>query len=1365
MKKEKIYVGLDIGTNSIGYAVTDSNYNIKKFKGEPTWGTVIFDEASQKNERKTFRDTRRRLNRKKQRVLFIQEFFAKEISKTDPLFYKRIKESSLYGKDSEFTSTLFCDENFSDKEYHDKYPTIHHLIDDLMENPEYHDARLVYLAVSWLVSHRGHFCSNITLENIDKITDFNAVYSKLMEFFALEKPWDIEDIEQLGEIIKKKIGIKDKKELLKDFLYNGTKPPKKITEEFPYSKEGIVTLLAGGTYKLADLFGKEEYQELDSISLGLNDEKFMELSDNLGDDIELIAELRNVYDWSILADILEYHDAANTSKTKNVTISKAKIEVYEKHKADLAKLKYIIKKYCPKEEDSKEASTYVKVFRENKCGKYGSYVKGGRGSLSLEDFTKDILSIVEKITPEPKDEKLINEVISELKLGTFLPKQKTSDNRVIPYQLYLFELIKILDNAEKYLPFLSEVSDGYSVKEKIISVFKFRIPYFVGPLNEHSEYAWIKRYPGAKGKITPWNFEKIVDLGSSEQEFIRRMTNTCTYLPDEDVLAKFSLLYQKFTVLNEINNIYINGKRISVELKQKIYNDLFLKYNKVTKKRLIDYLLMNKYIKRGDEELVLGVDTNLNSTLSSHKAFFNLLNNGSLTQDDVETIIKRSTYAEDKSRLALWLKKCYPNLSEKDVKYICSIKVKGFGRLSARLLNGIEGCDKRTGEVYTVIEALWSTQYNLSEIILSDNIFTFKKEIEEYQKDYYFEKKMGLSERLDKMYISNAVRRSIYRTLAVLKDIEKAFGKPDKIFVEMARGSDSSEKGKKKKTRLDQILDLYKNCKEEDVRELKKQLLDMGEYANNRLQSDKLFLYFMQFGKCMYTGTPIKLEELKANFYNIDHIFPQSYVTDDSVINNKVLVMSNENGDKDNVYPISPEIRDKMSSTWKHLYEIGAISKTKYNRLIRSTPFSYEEKGGFINRQYVETTQATKAVATIVGEKYPDTEIVYCKARLTTDFRKVFDIHKSRTVNDFHHAVDAYLNIEAGNVYNMRFTKTRFNINKEYSVKPEVVFKNDLVCGDEVIWNAKMRENVNKQAVKNNAHVVKYSYFRHGRLFEQTLASKKNAKIPKKKGLPTEKYGGYDSAAIMFFIPVKYTQGKKSSIYIMSVELLYGKKFLNDVEFAKNYSKKRMEYILGKPVDSIEYPLGMRPWKINTVLSLDSYKACITGITNNGTRIIIQGITQFAADNNLIYYIKKLENFSEKIKKNPKYIYDEEYDIISREKNIKLYDLYIKKYKGSVYANRINNPLDILEKGKTAFEALSIYEQVDVLLNIHSTFGRTGSSGTNLEKIGGKKGNAAMSLSANISNWSKLFKDVRVIDMSPSGLWEIKSDKNLLELL
>ena len=50
------------------------------------------------------------------------------------------------------------------------------------------------------------------------------------------------------------------------------------------------------------------------------------------------------------------------------------------------------------------------------------------------------------------------------------------------------------------------------------------------------------------------------------------------------------------------------------------------------------------------------------------------------------------------------------------------------------------------------------------------------------------------------------------------------------------------------------------------------------------------------------------------------------------------------------------------------------------------------------------------------------TEIVYVKAALASDFRHTYDMLKCREVNDFHHAKDAYLNVVVGNVYNVRCT-------------------------------------------------------------------------------------------------------------------------------------------------------------------------------------------------------------------------------------------------------------------------------------------------------------------------------------------------------
>ena len=116
-KSKKYYLGLDIGTDSIGYAVSNEQYELLKFKGEPMWGVHLFEEAKLNNERRGFRATRRRLDRRQQRVKLVQEIFATEIAKVDENFYRRIKESSLWREDAHDKHTLFCDNGYTDTDY------------------------------------------------------------------------------------------------------------------------------------------------------------------------------------------------------------------------------------------------------------------------------------------------------------------------------------------------------------------------------------------------------------------------------------------------------------------------------------------------------------------------------------------------------------------------------------------------------------------------------------------------------------------------------------------------------------------------------------------------------------------------------------------------------------------------------------------------------------------------------------------------------------------------------------------------------------------------------------------------------------------------------------------------------------------------------------------------------------------------------------------------------------------------------------------------------------------------------------------------------------------------------------------------
>ena len=95
MKKE-YYLGLDIGTNSVGWAVTDTEYNLCKFRKKDLWGIRLFEDASTAENRRMKRAGRRRLERRKQRIDLLQEIFAEEITKVDETFFIRQNESRLH---------------------------------------------------------------------------------------------------------------------------------------------------------------------------------------------------------------------------------------------------------------------------------------------------------------------------------------------------------------------------------------------------------------------------------------------------------------------------------------------------------------------------------------------------------------------------------------------------------------------------------------------------------------------------------------------------------------------------------------------------------------------------------------------------------------------------------------------------------------------------------------------------------------------------------------------------------------------------------------------------------------------------------------------------------------------------------------------------------------------------------------------------------------------------------------------------------------------------------------------------------------------------------------------------------------------
>ena len=134
------------------------------------------------------------------------------------------------------------------------------------------------------------------------------------------------------------------------------------------------------------------------------------------------------------------------------------------------------------------------------------------------------------------------------------------------------------------------------------------------------------------------------------------------------------------------------------------------------------------------------------------------------------------------------------------------------------------------------------------------------------------------------------------------------------------------------------------------------------------------------------------LDITKLDNYDVDHILPQTLIKDDS-IDNKALVLQEENRSKRANLTVPKAYQDKCHIWWKHLQDIGLISNKKYNNLMRTT-FNDKDIEGFINRQLVETRQITKHVANIISNLYEDTKVIYLKANISHNYRERFKLYK-----------------------------------------------------------------------------------------------------------------------------------------------------------------------------------------------------------------------------------------------------------------------------------------------------------------------------------------------------------------------------------
>lgn len=1373
MKEIKNYfIGLDMGTTSVGWAVTDENYEIIKKNGKALWGIRLFDEAQTAEDRRMHRIARRRIERRSRRIDLLQELFAQEICKKDPGFYERLNESGLHEEDKSIrqANSLFNDDDYDDKAYHKKYPTIYHLRHALMTENHPFDVRLVYLAIHHILKHRGHFLFENFQTDEKGTSGFDesfAAFGSALERIKGCSP-DVRKADSMKDILKdKKLGVTEKAASLLQCLGQGKE------KDF----KAMMTLAAGGTASLSNIFNDEKLKDFEKNKVNFSSAQFEEnepdIMAELGDRYDLIAALHGLYNWSLLAELMGEHRY----------ISEAKIAVYDKHKADLKVLKRVLKQ-SPK--------AYAKIFREpgsNANKNYGAYVgvckvKGKKEAkealekfekCSYEEFTKTLKPFLKEM-PDNNDKDYISR---ELNMGIFLPKSVSKENGVIPYQLHLQELKIILSKAEAYLPFL-KVKDQYgTVSDKIISLFTFRIPYYVGPINEHAGSCWVVK-KDKQGKVYPWNFTEKIDIEKSAEGFIRNLTNKCTYLIGEDVLPKNSLLYSEFTVLNELNNVRIGEtmQKLPLRLKEKVMDNLFSCHKHVSRTKFIKYLV-SEGIDKKEAESISGLDGDFKSSLSSLIDMKHILGND-FSREDAEKMIQDITiFGGDKKMLKNRLHREFSYLTPEQLTSLTRLSYDGWGRLSREFLVNLlpaegDSCevlvDHTSGEVLNIISAMRQTSYNLMELLGSR--FGYGQAIEERNRKEEGQGRITYKD-VEDLYISPAVRRPLWQALKIVREIVKITGKePSKIFIEMAR--ENGEKGRRTISRKARLQALYKKCRD-DTRDWAKELEGKSE---EDFRSDRLYLYYTQMGRSMYTGKPIDINRLfDRNVYDIDHIYPQSLTGDDS-LDNRVLVEKTVNAKKGDTYPLSSaldgcyisgqqiriqDIQKEMRPFWHMLLEKELISKEKYNRLSRTTSLSDAEKAAFIGRQLVETRQSTKACAELLSKAYPQTRIVYTKAGNASRFRQYGGFIKVRDMNDYHHAKDAYLNIVVGNVFDTRFTANPLNFLKgnhqAYSLNTEALYGHKVSRSGVDAWIPAEKDEkgqvmaghegtmgtVRKWMRKNNILFTRMPLEGKGGLFDQNIMKKGKGQVPLKGDSPISdigKYGGYNKASIAYMMLVQAEEKGKPVYLLESIPNYVKNKLTSD--------KERQAYCVRTWTaqgNKYRHPQILIPKvRIQSLLEIDGFKAHISGKTDD--RFVMRNAQELCMDNALAGVLKNVLKFIHR-KTVQKDAAITEYDGVSDDNTLALYDFFVDKLSSSIYGKKFATQADFLRQSKDKFMNLSLEERCEVLGSILHLF-QCNAVLSDFHLLGGSRQAGRIYLNKKI----KAQDHVYLIEQSVTGFFE-----------
>ena len=555
------------------------------------------------------------------------------------------------------------------------------------------------------------------------------------------------------------------------------------------------------------------------------------------------------------------------------------------------------------------------------------------------------------------------------------------------HESYRNELIKLLEVQSAFYPKLEEIIDD------VLCIYDSKREYYEGP--------------GSYKSPTPYGSYQLDESGNVIKiNLIDKMRGKCTYFPDELRAPKWSYSACLFNLLNDLNNLTIQGVKITELQKQELIRDYVNKGKSVTLPAIAKICSVKK-----EDIFGFRIDKSEKPIFTKFEGYNELLKIAKSVNEET-TIEGKKQLVDDTSEILTKEK----SIDIRVKKLIDDLK------LSTSLAKEIA---KSGG--FTTYHSLSFKAINL---ILEDLLKTSKNQMELFTGagikpyNHNFNKGHQLSANLSDWIVSPVVKRSINETIKVFNALRKylkvKYGDDAEfsdVVVELAREKNSQEKK-----------DLIKKIQKANE-EKRYKIMELVE--NRKLTSaefERISLLLEQDFKCAYSLEPIELSDVfKVGLLEVDHIIPLSISLSDAQ-SNKVLVYQRENQAKGQRSPFQYFSSGKAKITFESFKEyvtknLNFSNAKKRNLLYLGNPI--EDVKGFIDRNLVDTRYASRETYNLLKSFFDyhqiNTKVKVINGSATSYFRKRAYLPKNRDETYAHHAQDAMIIAGFANTKLMKF--------------------------------------------------------------------------------------------------------------------------------------------------------------------------------------------------------------------------------------------------------------------------------------------------------------------------------------------------------